>query len=201
MQLTEALLTERLQAAYQPGVIASTDGYADPQAALEMACAAVLLPLTCIRQQWHLILTRRTDKVEHHKGQVSFPGGRCDSQESFPEATALRESREEIGLAPTDVRLLGRLNDILTITRFRVTPVVGVVPWPYPFVPAPAEVQRVFHIPLAWLADRSNWREEPLTPQGVPRPVPVVTYRLYDGERLWGASARITLNFLEALGL
>ncbi len=199
--LTESFIADRLRVAYTPGVVAAADGYVDMYAGLPLKCAAVLIPLVWWQEEWHLVFTRRTDTVEHHKGQVSFPGGGCDDGESTPEETALREAKEEIGLAKTDVRLLGCLNDFVTITRYRVTPVVGVMPWPYPLQPAPAEVGRVFTIPLLWLAERSHWSETPFTPGGDSRPFPVVTYQLYDGEVLWGASARMTLNFLGVLGL
>jgi 8-oxo-dGTP pyrophosphatase MutT (NUDIX family) len=119
--------------------------------------------------------------------------------ESTPEATALREAKEEIGLAPEDVRLLGRMNDIITITGYRVTPIVGVIPWPYQFHPEPAEVGRVFTISLLWLADPANWDERPVTPEGVFRPFPVIRYHSYDGEILWGASARITQDLLKTV--
>jgi len=201
MTLTETDIAERLRRAYQPGVIASTDGYADMYAGVELKCAAVLIALAMREGEWRLLLTRRTETVEHHKGQVSFPGGACDRDETTPEATALREAQEEVGLAPADVRLLGRLNDVVTITRYRVTPVVGVFPWPYAFRPAPVEVARLFTIPLSWLAQRSNCDEQPFTPDGLPRPFPVVIYHPYDGEILWGASARMTHNFLSVLGL
>jgi 8-oxo-dGTP pyrophosphatase MutT (NUDIX family) len=199
--LTESFIADRLRAAYTPGLIASTDGYADMYLDVALKCAAVLLPLVMWKKEWHLVFIRRTDTVEHHKGQVSFPGGGCDEDETTPEETALRETEEEIGLTRSDVRLLGRLNDIVTITRYRVTPVVGVIPWPYPVRPEPAEVGRIFTIPLLWLAERSHWDEQPITPDGALRPFPVVTYDVYDGEILWGASARIMLNFLEVLGL
>ena len=199
--LAEQTIIRKLKEAYRPGTVASTDGYARMYAGVELKCAAVLLPLACWQDEWHLLFTRRTETVEHHKGQVSFPGGGCDTDEQTPEATALREAWEEIGLAPGDVRLLGRLNEVLTITRFRVTPVVGVIPYPYEFRPEPAEVGRVFTIPLAWLAQRENWDEQLLGPAGAPRPFPVITYHPYDGETLWGASARITHNFLGVLGL
>jgi len=78
--------------------------------------------------EWHLLFTRRSDSVENHKGQVSFPGGACDGGETTPEETALREAQEEIGIEPRQVRVLGRLNSMLTITSFMVTPVVGVIP-------------------------------------------------------------------------
>lgn len=197
--LSEDEISTRLQRAYHPGTIASTDGYIEMYTGVPLTCAAVLIPLARRGNEWHLVFTRRADTVEHHKGQVSFPGGACDAHETTPEATALREAEEEIGLKPTDVRLLGRLNDVLTITRYRVTPVVGVVPWPYPFRPAPGEVARVFTIPLLWLAESSNRNEQPFTPSGSPRPFPVVIYHEYDGEVLWGASARMVLNFLSVL--
>jgi 8-oxo-dGTP pyrophosphatase MutT (NUDIX family) len=197
--LSEDQIAARLQRAYRPGVIASTDGYAELYAGLPLTCAAVLIPFAWRGDEWHLVFTRRTDSVEHHKGQVSFPGGACDAGETTPEVTALREAEEEIGLHPADVRLLGRLNDILTITRYRVTPVAGVIPWPYSFRPALGEVARVFTIPLLWLADRRNWYEQPFTPDGVRRPFSVVIYHPYDGEVLWGASARMVLNLLSVL--
>jgi 8-oxo-dGTP pyrophosphatase MutT (NUDIX family) len=199
--LTEATITERLRRAYQPGVVASTDGYAEMYENVRLKCAAILIPLVWWKDEWHLVFTRRTEVVEHHKGQVSFPGGGCDLDETTPEETALREAREEIGLKPEDVRLLGRLNDVVTITGYRVTPVVGVMPWPYEVRLEPAEVGRVFTIPLLWLAGRKNWEEQPITPEGTLRPFPVVKYHEYDGETLWGASARMMLNFLSVLGL
>jgi 8-oxo-dGTP pyrophosphatase MutT (NUDIX family) len=199
--LTEDSITRRLKAAYQPGAVASTDGYAGMYAGVELRCAAVLLPLAWRQDEWHLLFTRRTEMVEHHKGQVSFPGGGCDVGETTPEETALREAQEEIGMQPGDIRLLGRLNDVLTITRYRVTPVVGIIPDPYEFQLEPAEVERAFSIPLAWLANRANWEEQPMTPSGMRRSFPVITYHRYEGETLWGASARITHNFLGVLGL
>jgi 8-oxo-dGTP pyrophosphatase MutT (NUDIX family) len=199
--LTETTITERLRLAYQPGVVASTDGYAEMVAGVQLKCAAVLLPLVWWKDEWHLVFTRRTEVVEHHKGQVSFPGGGCNEGETNPEQTALREAEEEIGLSSGDVRLLGRLNEVLTITRFRVTPVVGVMPWPYAIRSEPEEVERVFTIPLLWLAQPENWEEQQARPAGVPRPFLVISYHPYDGEILWGASARMTHNFLSVLGL
>jgi len=199
--LTESYISRRLKESYQPGVIASTDGYADMYIGAQLKCAAVLIPLVWWKDEWHLVFTRRTEAVEHHKGQVSFPGGGCDESESAPEETALREAEEEIGLKSGDVRLLGRLNEVLTITRYRVTPVAGVMPWPYKIRPEPAEVERVFAIPLLWLADPANWSEQSFTPDGAPRPFKVITYHSFDGEILWGASARMTQNFLSVLGL
>jgi 8-oxo-dGTP pyrophosphatase MutT (NUDIX family) len=200
-RLTRAAIARSLRDAYQPGTIASLDGHPGLYANVNLQCAAVLVPLLRKGGEWHLLFTRRTDTVEHHKGQVSFPGGGCDDSERTPEETALREAQEEIGLESNAVRVLGRLNDVLTITHYRVTPVVGVIPFPYPFKLAPLEVVRAFTIPLSWLADRTNWDEQPVSVDGTPRPFPVITYHLYDGETLWGATARMTLNFLGVLGL
>jgi 8-oxo-dGTP pyrophosphatase MutT (NUDIX family) len=199
--LTEEVISEKLQRAYQPGVIASTDGYAEMYSGVALKCAAVLIGLTRKDGEWHLLYTRRTDTVEHHKGQVSFPGGGCDLGESTPEQTALREAEEEVGLKPGDVRTLGRMNDVITITRYRVTPVAGVFPWPYRFRPEPDEVVRVFTIPLEWLCRREHWDEEIVTRLEFEHPFPVITYHAYDGEILWGATARMTHNFLTVLDL
>jgi 8-oxo-dGTP pyrophosphatase MutT (NUDIX family) len=163
----------------------------------EPKCAAVLIPLTRFADEWHLLYTRRGDRVETHKGQVSFPGGACDPGEQTPEQTALREAEEEIGIRPGDVRVLGRLRSMITITSFHVTPVVGVVPWPYAFRVENVEVARVFTMPLAWLAEKSNRWEIPLPA----RNFGLIVYHPYDGELLWGATALMTDNFLKALEL
>jgi 8-oxo-dGTP pyrophosphatase MutT (NUDIX family) len=196
---TENQISRQLKKYYQPGVIASMDGHAGLYEHVTLKCAAVLVPLIWRENELQLVFTRRPDTVEHHKGQVSFPGGGCELGESSPEATALREASEEIGLVPEDARMLGRMNDIITITRYRVTPIVGVIPWPYRFRPEPAEVARVFTIPFHWLADRANWDEQPITPPGGDRSFPVIRYHSYDGEILWGASARITQNFIRTV--
>jgi len=203
-RLTERYIARRLRAAYQADTFAPTDGYAQAviaQYGKSLKNAAVLIPLAWREGEWHLLFTRRTQEVESHKGQVSFPGGARDSNETSAEQTALREAEEETGLQPTDVHILGRLNDVVTITGYRVTPVVGVIPWPYDFRLEPAEVSRVFTIPLGWLAQRQNWEEHCVTPDGAQRASPVITYSPYDGEILWGATARMTQDFLKILGL
>jgi 8-oxo-dGTP pyrophosphatase MutT (NUDIX family) len=194
MNLSEAEIAARLRAAHPS---ASTDGYAQGNASPDsLKCAAVLVPLLRQGDEWHLLFTRRTERVESHKGQVSFPGGACDDGEKTPEETALREAQEEIGIQPRDVRLLGRLHPMDTISSYRVTPVVGVIPWPYVFRPASAEVARVFTMPLTWLAERSNrWEFNMLG-----RKLSVIVYHPFDGETLWGATARMTVDFLEILG-
>jgi 8-oxo-dGTP pyrophosphatase MutT (NUDIX family) len=158
--------------------------------------AAVLLPLTWVENEWYLLYTRRTDVMEHHKGQVSFPGGATDPQDSDAVATALREAHEEVGLQPGHVRVLGKLGEMLTVTNFMVTPIVGVFPWPYAFNVHTIEVDRVFVLPLRWLADRQNWQE--FVRRETNRAL--ITYFPYDGELVWGATARMTVEFIRAMG-
>ncbi len=193
--LTEDFIRERLREV-NPDPL--SDGYAEVDLTPDskVKCAAVLVPLASVDGEWHLLYTRRTDRVESHKGQVSFPGGACDAGETTPEQTALREAHEEVGILPQDVCVLGRLTNMITITHFRVTPVVGVVPWPYVFRVGNDEVARVFTIPLAWLAEPRNRWEFPF-PE---RKRALIAYHPYDGELLWGATARMTVDFLNILG-
>ena len=191
MNFTEDEIIARLR---ETQSATSTDGYALGDASAPK-CAAVLVPLLRHEGEWHLLYTRRTEQVESHKGQVSFPGGACDDGETTPEQTALREAEEEIGIDPREVRVLGRLNSMLTITSYRVTPVVGVIPWPTVFRPAQAEVARIFTMPVKWLAERSNRWEFNL----LGRDYSVIVYHPFDGEILWGATARMTVDFLEIL--
>ena len=195
--LTEEFISQKLNEAIRTAG-PSSDGFSevDLNEETRLRCAAVLIPLVWHDDEWHLLYTRRTDRVESHKGQVSFPGGACDEGETTPEQTALREAEEEIGVNPTDVKILGRLANLITITYFRVTPVIGVVKWPTVFRVGEHEVARVFTIPLGWLANPSNrWQfERPEGKRGL------IAYHPYDGELLWGATARMTVDFLQVLG-
>jgi len=195
INLTEEFISQRLQEALETS---GSDGFSELAAHDEsrLKCAAVLVPLVWQADEWHLLYTRRTDKVESHKGQVAFPGGACDDGEITPEQTALREVEEEIGIHSNDVKVLGRLANHITISYFRVTPVVGVMKWPNVFRVGEHEVARVFTIPLGWLANPSNrWQfERPESRRAL------IAYHPYDGELLWGATARMTVDFLNALG-
>jgi 8-oxo-dGTP pyrophosphatase MutT (NUDIX family) len=195
-ELTQDYITQKLFEAEQN--VADSDGYAEipVKSNTYLKCAAVLVPLTYVKDEWHLLFTRRTDRVQSHKGQVSFPGGACDEGETTPEETALREAEEEIGLRPSDVTVLGRLSQLITISSFRVSPIVGVVPWPYAFKVASIEVARVFTIPLLWLSDRNNYWEFFLRDSERS----LIAYHPYDGELLWGATARMTVSFLKTIG-
>ena len=196
MELTREFISQRLQEA-QAGASALGE-YAEMavDSATRLKCAAVLVPLMFQHGEWHVLFTRRTERVESHKGQVSFPGGACNEGETTPEQTALREAEEEIGIHPADVNVLGRLNRMVTISKFRVSPIVGVIPFPYAFKVAGVEVARVFTIPLTWLANRNNYWEFSLGDSDKS----LIAYHPYDGELLWGATARMTVNFLRTLG-
>jgi 8-oxo-dGTP pyrophosphatase MutT (NUDIX family) len=198
IDLSEAQIIQKLQRAPELPFGADEPDYSTLLPG-EPIPAAVLIPLLRVEGQWHVLLTRRNSELAEHSGQVAFPGGRTDPGECSPEATALREAYEEIGLAPVDVRILGRLRTFHTITNYLVTPVVGVIPWPYALRLASEEVSRAFTVPLSWLADPTNHeiqRRELPPPHA---PVPVIFFKPYDGEVLWGASARFTLTLLEVL--
>ena len=160
--------------------------------------AAVLIPLYHDQGEWHVLFTERTQTVEDHKGQVAFPGGRVDEGDASRVATALRETEEEIGLQPADVTVLGQLDELLTVTQYRITPVVGVFPWPYPFVLSTEELSEVFGVPLAWLLDPANceiqYREPPITGPKIP-----VYYFRYQRYTIWGVTARMLMGFLELI--
>jgi 8-oxo-dGTP pyrophosphatase MutT (NUDIX family) len=197
INISKETISQRLEQALVLNGVSST-GYSeiDTGADIQLRSAAVLVPLVWQEDEWHLLYTRRTATLQSHKGQVSFPGGACDDGETTPEQTALREADEEIGLKPGDVILLGRLADMITVSYFQVTPVVGVIKWPTVFQVGEAEVARVFIIPLGWLANSSNrWQFEI---SGTNRSV--IAYHPFDGELLWGATARMTVDFLTVLG-
>ncbi len=114
-------------------------------------------------------------------------------------ATALREAQEEIGLNPEDVETLGQLNPLFTVTQFLVTPVVGVIPWPYPLRTSPTEVARTFGVPIRWLADPGNLEVKEREPLIAGRSIRVYYFKEYEGETIWGVTARITVNLLQML--
>ncbi len=163
--------------------------------------AAVLIPVVRHQESWHLLYIRRAEhEHDSHSGQVAFAGGKVESHDEDLQATALREAKEEIGIQPHDVTILGRLNLHYSISHFRITPVVGHIPWPYDLAIDRREVARAFTIPLKWLADPQNHRIEQRRFNNA-EPFPVVHFDEYEGEILWGATARMTLSFISLLNL
>jgi len=161
--------------------------------------AAVLLPLIWRHEHWQLIYTLRSSMLHDHSGQVSFPGGSWEESDKSIIDTALRESWEEIGLDPEIVRVLGKMADVEMITGFRITPVVGICEWPTRLTVNPDEVDRVFSIPIDWLADKRNRYYREHDHQGVD--FEVLYFKPYDGETVWGVTAMITLDFLKLLDI
>jgi 8-oxo-dGTP pyrophosphatase MutT (NUDIX family) len=162
------------------------------------AAAAVLILLHPREGDAHVVFTERTNHVEHHKGQMSFPGGACDDGDDCSETTALRETWEEIGVKKDHVRLIGSLDDMVTISNFRVTPFVGVLEYEesYPYRINDQEVAKVVEVPLTFLMEDGNMELEVREHQG--REVLVPSFS-YNGHRIWGATARMLHQLVELL--
>jgi len=162
----------------------------------DLTPAAVLVPLFQKNRETHILLTKRTDRVEHHKGQISFPGGAYHSEDGDCLTTALRETEEEIGLAIGSVEILGELDHQVTLTNFRICPYVGIIPYPYPFKLSPFEVERLIELPLDYLIKHPEFKETYILFNGQS----LVNMNInYQGDIIWGATARILKNFLEVL--
>ena len=165
----------------------------------DLTVAAVLLPLLSKEEELHVLLTKRTQTVKVHKGQISFPGGVQEPSDESLLATALRESQEEIGLGPHDVEILGALDPIRTVTTsFLVHTFVGFIPYPYPFQPDGREVAEILLVPWHFLADDANWSKRSYHANNRSFEAYFVSYGDY---RIWGATARILKNFFEKNGI
>jgi 8-oxo-dGTP pyrophosphatase MutT (NUDIX family) len=159
--------------------------------------AAVLVPLVD-RGGPHLVFAKRSEQVGHHKGQIGFPGGTLAARDASLLEAALRECEEEIALPRHTVETLGTLDDTETVaTQFVITPFVGVIREPVTWQPDGGEIEQVIEVPFAALADPRNLRVEHRERDGVMSPV-----YFYDwgGEPIWGATARIVKDYLDALG-
>lgn len=163
------------------------------------ADASVLVPIV-LRDEPTVLLTERTAHLSTHSGQVAFPGGKRDPEDASPEATALREAQEEVGLAASDVEVLGTLPVYVTGTAFVITPVVALVDPGARLQPNPYEVADLFEVPLAFLLDPANHERHAMVWNGVPREWFAMPYQ--DGERqryIWGATAGMLRNLYRFL--
>ena len=157
--------------------------------------AAVLIAVTD-RPEPGVLLTRRTDTLRAHAGQVAFPGGRIDPGDAGPVAAALREAEEEIGL-PRDLPVVvGTAERYRTVTGYDITPVLAVVPADLPLVPQAAEVAKLFEVPLAFLLDPANHQPRAMLWRGLERTVYEMTW---DDNRIWGATAAMIVNLARRL--
>ena len=163
---------------------------------LTLTAAAVLVPIVQREPGLTVLLTKRTDHLHDHAGQVSFPGGRVDPGDRDAEDAALRETEEEIGLPRRHIRLAGQLDTYVTRTGFEVTPLVGLVAPPFALKPDSFEVAEVFEVPLAFLLDPANRETQSRVFQGRER----FFYNFhYGGYQIWGATAGMLVNLAEVL--
>ena len=156
--------------------------------------AAVLIPLFVRDGQLWVLFTRRTETVEHHRGQISFPGGGEEADDASPAQTALRETEEEIGLSRGDAIILGSLSPISTVTDFYIEPFVAAIPQPYVFRPEPAEIAEILEVPVRALLDPSILEKRKLPG----REEPVLFYH-HGSNVIWGATARMLAELLEVI--
>jgi 8-oxo-dGTP pyrophosphatase MutT (NUDIX family) len=170
----------------------------------EQTGAAVLIPLVT-REALTVLLTRRTSHLKAHAGQISFPGGRVESEDPDAVATALRETQEEVGLAPQQIEVLGHLPTYTTVTGFVVTPIVGLVAPPLALTPDPFEVDETFEVPLNFLMTPAHHRRHAMTAGGGRHDFLSMPWRGlgHAGEErdyfIWGATAAMLRNLYRFL--
>jgi 8-oxo-dGTP pyrophosphatase MutT (NUDIX family) len=152
--------------------------------------AAVMVPIFEQKDQLHIVLTKRTDNMKAHPGEISFPGGMYEERDSDTRKTALRECCEEIGVKASDVEIIGRLDDERTLTGFVITPYVGIIPYPYTFKISQKEVAYLIHLPYEHLKENAPVREE----TSYRGEIETVDALYYKDERIWGATCRILLK-------
>jgi 8-oxo-dGTP pyrophosphatase MutT (NUDIX family) len=152
----------------------------------------VLVPVVRRESGLTVLLTRRTAHLNDHAGQISFPGGRAEPGDADAAQTALREAAEEIGLEAARVEVLGELHPYVTVTGYRVTPVVGLLTPPLELRPDDFEVAEVFEVPLKFLLDPANHQRNRVLTEGRERHYYAMPYGQY---YIWGATAGMLMNF------
>ncbi|MEQ8168625.1 MAG: CoA pyrophosphatase, partial [Candidatus Eremiobacterota bacterium] len=156
--------------------------------------AAVLIPVFLKHGEEHLLFTKRTETVETHRGQISFPGGVRDKADRTLEETAIRETFEEIGIVREDIDTLGALDDFITGTGYCIYPLVGIITYPYDFKISEKEVAEILEVPVSTLLDRRNYIEDKnYIYKG--KPYDYCAFK-YGKHNIWGTTGRIVRNFL-----
>lgn len=158
--------------------------------------SAVLVPLYVAHGELWVLLTRRSDSLPHHAGQIAFPGGACEDGDADEVATALRETEEEVGIPVDKVVVLGQLDDLATPTGFVISPVVGAITFPFEAHPAAGEVEAVLPVPFSFLANPEMIEQQVFEYRGRQVVSPVYHYR---GQRVWGATAKIIADLVQRL--
>jgi len=156
--------------------------------------AAVLIVLYAKSGSYHVLLNKRSELVEYHKGEISFPGGARDPEDQDFVDTALRETEEEMGVSRGDITILGQLDDIITRTNFGVRVYVGTIPYPYPFKPSADEIAEVLEIPISVLQDPTNLLQDARLVDGE---LSITISYACDGHVVFGATATILEQFLD----
>jgi 8-oxo-dGTP pyrophosphatase MutT (NUDIX family) len=159
--------------------------------------AAVLMPIFNVDHEHYMLLTRRTEEVQTHKGQISFPGGMREEKETLLD-TALRETFEEVGIEQTRIEPLGRFHDYISITNYRVTPFVGFVQTPFSTRRQVTEVAEILHVPFQVFQDPERLRVERNMHPG--READVYFYS-HGADEIWGLTARIIKDFFDTMDL
>ena len=164
----------------------------------ELWPSAVLVPVIQKDDNFYILFTVRTRDVEHHKGEVSFPGGARDDADKSLQDTALRETFEEVGIRQEDINVLGKLGDHKTPSGFHITPYVGFIPPSYKYDPSLIEVDQVLEVPIDFLWEIYKKGPQPITFRAGAKPVLAYEY-IYEENRIWGATARILTEFFKII--
>lgn len=205
MAITAAHLRERLADTHKPSnpldVVTPRGAYSWPEGMAEKIAATlkpagVLIPVRRHEAGLAVLLTQRSADLKHHAGQVSFPGGRMEEADADIEVTALRETREEIGISEEQVSIIGYLETMPTVTGYAVTPIVGFVDGSVPLVIDTTEVEYAFEVPLSFLTESANHRMVTREWQGLS--FSMVEFH-YEGQRIWGATAQMLLRFINII--
>lgn len=204
-QITTALLRERLAGTRLPADLTdvtmppgSEQWPEDMRKALteSLQPAGVLIPVIERGNSLTVLLTRRSAELKHHAGQISFPGGRMEEHDKDIQATALRETHEEVGIPADNVSVIGYLDPMPTVTGYAVTPVIGVIESPGALNIDRNEVELAFEVPLAFLLDKRNARAGEREYRG--RNVVIIEF-VYEQHRIWGATAYMLVELREKL--
>lgn len=158
--------------------------------------SAVLFPIVQTNEGLEVLLLQRSNMVEHHKGEVGFPGGRIDPSDQGPLDAALRESEEEVGILPRDVEIIGELDDYITVTGYHITPFLGILSNIMDLGPRTIETTEAFFVPLHFFEQPGNVRRQYIEWQGRPMAVYVSQY---DQKVIWGATLAVIMRFLKVI--
>ncbi|MDR2017516.1 MAG: CoA pyrophosphatase [Syntrophobacterales bacterium] len=182
--MTPAFIRERLKN-YEAKVIEGCEGI----------CAGVVIPIFQKDGNVYIVLTKRSQTVSLHKGEVSFPGGMCEDEDGGTMNTALRECCEEIGVSAEDVEIIGKIDDMYTFTGFVITPYVGIIPYPYEFRTNPGEVAYMIFMPLKHLMEATPVMENV---EHLGKTIMATSFD-FNGDRIWGATCRILFRLKRIL--